>query len=100
MRTIFDPDSVQVIARDLMDVQESRREKVMDLVRKNRQGCEVLREKACCRTLRWGTTYLWQESDSPASRRTYEYVGTTVEGGITNRRTRVRRGRHRHGAFA
>ena len=36
MRTTFDPDSVQVMVRDLMDAQESRCEEVMDLVRKNR----------------------------------------------------------------
>ena len=35
VRTTFDPDSVQVIVRDLMDAQERRREEVMDLARKN-----------------------------------------------------------------
>ncbi|CAM9388332.1 unnamed protein product [Ascophyllum nodosum] len=36
VRTTFDPDSVQVMVRDLMDAQESRCEEVMDLVGKNR----------------------------------------------------------------
>ena len=43
VRTTFDPDSVQVILRDLMDAQERRREGVLELVRKNRakmQGVE------------------------------------------------------------
>ena len=36
VRTTFDPDSVQVMVRDLMDAQERRRKEVIDLVRKNR----------------------------------------------------------------
>ena len=35
VRTKFDSDSVQVMARDLMDAQERRREEVLDLVSKN-----------------------------------------------------------------
>ena len=36
VRTIFDPDSVQVMVRDLMDAQGIMREEVIDLARKNR----------------------------------------------------------------
>ena len=36
VRTTFDPDSVQIMVRNLMDAQQRKREGVMDLVRKNR----------------------------------------------------------------
>ena len=41
VRTKFDSDSVQVMARDLMDAQERRREEVLELVSKN-----------CCKSAR------------------------------------------------
>ena len=69
VHTTFDPDSVQVMVRDLMDAKERRRKKVMDLVRKNRAKMRDVDKKVVLLDLRWGTTYLWQESDSPASRR-------------------------------
>ena len=34
--TTFDPDSVQVMVRDLMDAQERMRKEMINLVRKNR----------------------------------------------------------------
>ena len=43
-RTTFDPDSVEVMIRDLMDAQERRHEEVLELVRKNqarRRGGET-----------------------------------------------------------
>ena len=70
VRTTFDPDNVQVMVNDLMDAQKRRRKEVFELLRKNRAKMRGVERKGGLPDFaRWGTTYLWQESDSPASRR-------------------------------
>ena len=64
----LNPDSVQVMVRDLMDAQERRREEVSELVRKNRARMRGVERKGVLPDFAVGD-YVWQESDSPASRR-------------------------------
>ena len=45
VRTTFDPDSKQVMVRDLMDAQEKRRKKVLELVRKKRAKMQSVERK-------------------------------------------------------
>ena len=94
----LDPDSVQAMVRDLMDAQQRRREEVFARIGR---GCEVLMSKGVLPAFAVGDYRACGKSQTARHHaETYEYVDRTVEGGIKNRRTRVRCGRHRHGAFA
>ena len=62
-------DIVQVVVRDLIDARERRREKVLELVRKNRARRRGVKCNWVLQDFAGGAMSLWRESDSLTLRR-------------------------------
>ena len=98
----LDPDSVQVMMRGLMDAQEIANEKVLGLIRKNRARMRGVENKEVLPDFGVEDYVLLARVKQPGitPKLMNTCTGPVDSDQYNNRRTSVRRGRHRHGAFA
>ena len=100
VRTTFDSDSVNVIDSDPMNAQKRRCKEVGTDAQESGKEARCWKKRGAAGLYGGELLICGKGQTARHHAKTYEYMDRTVEGGIKKRTTRVRREKHRHGAFA